>query len=237
MRSWSDIWHPIGRLIEVVGDQGRLKLGIARTACIADVLLGNDWRFRNTRDKNVQNMIQQVRDFRLVLEESVEDSVLWKSNDKTYGKVFSVSSTLEMVRVRREHVPWHRLLWFAQGIPRFAFIVWLAIRDRLSTGVKMRAWDQVQGRLFCGEQEETRDHLYFVCPYTYTLWLEVIGTLLQPAPTPYWEENVNAIMAGSHDRDSLSRYRSIIYGEKEMIEDTAGLLNRWVSLQRSLIKP
>ncbi|KAF3498813.1 hypothetical protein DY000_02056790, partial [Brassica cretica] len=185
VRSWSDIWHPIGRLIEVAGDQGRLKLGIARTACIADVL-----------------------------EESVEDSVLWKSNDKTYGKVFSVSSTLEMVRVRREHVPWHRLLWFAQGIPRFAFIVWLAIRDRLSTGVKMRAWDHVQGCLFCGEQEETRDHLYFVCPYTYTLWLEVIGTLLQPAPTPYWEENVNAIMAGSHDRDSLSRSRSIIYGEK-----------------------
>lgn len=35
------IWHPIGRLIEIVGDRGKLKLGISRQACIADVLVGN----------------------------------------------------------------------------------------------------------------------------------------------------------------------------------------------------
>lgn len=69
-----------------------------------------------------------------------------------------------MTQVRRQLVPWHKLIWFKQGVPRFAFITWLAVKDRLSTGVKMRAWGQIQGCLFCGEHEETRDHLFLRAP-------------------------------------------------------------------------
>ena len=60
-------------------------------------------------------------------------------------------------------------MWFAQGVPRYSFITWLAIRDRLSTGSRMRAWGQVQCCLLCGEPDETRDHLFFACPYIHLL--------------------------------------------------------------------
>lgn len=140
VRFWLDLWHPPGRLIEIVGDQGRLKLGTARNICISDVMVGNDWNFRNTRDRNVQSMIRQVKEFHVTLEENVEDAVLWKAGDQVYGKQFSVHSTWEMIRARREEVVWHKLVWYVQGVPRYAFITWLAVKEKLSTGVKMRAW-------------------------------------------------------------------------------------------------
>ncbi|KAF3572571.1 hypothetical protein F2Q69_00060208 [Brassica cretica] len=61
---------------------------------------------------------------------------------------------------------------------------------KLSTGDRMRTWGLVQGCLFCGEPNESRDHLFFSCPYTYTLWIEVIGTLLGRPPDPDWESTL-----------------------------------------------
>ena len=56
----------------------------------------------------------------------------------------------------------------------------------LSTGDRMRTWGQVQGCLFCGEPNETRDHLFFACLYIYTLWTKVLGTLLERPPDHDW---------------------------------------------------
>ncbi|CAG7909277.1 unnamed protein product, partial [Brassica rapa] len=33
----------------------------------------------------------------------------------------------------------------------------------------MRTWGIQQSCLFCGERDETREHLIFACPYTYTV--------------------------------------------------------------------
>ena len=184
VKFWTDIWHPIGRLIEIVGDRGRLKLGIAISACIADVLVENVWRFRRTRDTTVQNLIVKVQELGVELETNVQDEVLWKRKDDENGREFSAATTWEHIRCKRPVVVWSKLIWFAQGVPRYAFIAWLAVKDRLSTGSKMRAWGQVQCCVFCGEPDETRNHLFFACPYSYTLWLQVIGTLLRPPPSP-----------------------------------------------------
>ncbi|KAF3584120.1 hypothetical protein F2Q69_00031235 [Brassica cretica] len=47
--------------------------------------------------------------------------------------------------------------------------------------------------------EESRDHLYFVCPYTFTLWLEVTGTLLSNGASPDWNTTLQYLTARSHD--------------------------------------
>ncbi|CAG7862544.1 unnamed protein product, partial [Brassica rapa] len=39
---------------------------------------------------------------------------------------------------------WSKIVWFSQGVPRYAFITWLAIRDRLSTGHRTSQWGQPQ---------------------------------------------------------------------------------------------
>lgn len=64
----------------------------------------------------------------------------------------------------------------------------------------MRVWGITQGCPFCGEPEESRDHLFFGCPYTYGLWLQVSGSLLRPAPSPDWAEILARILSAGHDR-------------------------------------
>ncbi|KAF3542021.1 hypothetical protein F2Q69_00020166 [Brassica cretica] len=55
----------------------------------------------------------------------------------------------------------------------------------------MRAWGQVQGYILCGEPNETRDHLFFSCPYTFMLWIEVVGSLLGRPPDPDLESTLD----------------------------------------------
>ncbi|KAG5378430.1 hypothetical protein IGI04_026272 [Brassica rapa subsp. trilocularis] len=38
VRFWTDIWHPLGRLIEITGEVGTQNLGIARESKICEVL-------------------------------------------------------------------------------------------------------------------------------------------------------------------------------------------------------
>lgn len=77
-------------------------------------------------------------------------------------------------------------MWFLQAIPRHSFIVWLAAQDRLSTGVRMKNWGITQTCVFCGERNKFRDHLFFACPYTYTVWSALVATLMGTSITPDW---------------------------------------------------
>ena len=187
-------------MIEVIGERGTQKLGIVRNAKIADVLVDDQWRFRNSRDSGIEQVLAQIKAKPLLLTPNVDDGVKWKRGDVEYGSEFSAYSTWDMVRTQNAKVPWAKLIWFKQGVPRYAFITWLAVKDRLSTGSRMRTWGVIQGCTFCGEPEESRDHLFFACPYTYGLWLQIIGSLLRPAPSPDWNEILARILHSAHDR-------------------------------------
>ena len=53
---------------------------------------------------------------------------------------------------------------------------------------------------FCGEPDETRDHLFFACLYTFTLWIDVAGLLLGTSPDPDWYITMEQIAHHSHDK-------------------------------------
>ena len=89
---------------------------------------------------------------------------------------------------------------FSQGIPRYAFITWLAIRDRLSTGRRTSSWGQPQCCIFCMEPDETRDHIFFACPYTFMVWLKVTGNLFGLETDPDWDITLSRLLTGSYDR-------------------------------------
>lgn len=92
-------------------------------------------------------------------------------------------------------ITWSQVVWFQQGVPR------LAIKDKLSTGVRTRAWGCVQHfvfHFFCGERDESRDYLYFACPYTFTIWTRLCGNLLGTSITPDWSDTSNHLIHSSH---------------------------------------
>lgn len=77
-------------------------------------------------------------------------------------------------------------VWFGLRRQSQSFIVWLAARDRLSTGTRMRQWRITQVCMLCGEQDESRDHFFFECSYTFTVWKSIAGNLLGGFITPDW---------------------------------------------------
>lgn len=85
-----------------------------------------------------------------------------------YVSKFVSSDTWNQIRQLRDRVNWSKLVWFSQGIPRYAFITWLTIWDRLSTGHRTSIWGQPQCCVFCGEPDETRDQLFLLVPIS--LW-------------------------------------------------------------------
>ena len=191
MEFWLDIWHPMGHLIDVYGEIGTKKLGICRNARVCDVVVGTEWRFRSTRDRTLQAIVSQVRSFPVTITPDEEDEVMWKHGQDDFRDSFSSNKTWSLI--------WHRVIWFPRRVPRFAFFAWLAIKDRLSKGARMRNWGLTQPCLFCGEHVETRDHLYFACPYTYTVWIEVVGNLFGDAPDPDWETTLERITTRATD--------------------------------------
>lgn len=70
------------------------------------------------------------------------------------------------------------MVLFSQGILRCSFISWLAVKNRLATGDMMRSWGMIHECTSCEERDETRDHLFFACPYYYTVWDGLAGGLL-----------------------------------------------------------
>ena len=71
-----DMWYPKGRLIELTGELGTQKLGIARNARIYDVLVGGEWRIRVCRDQQLQRLVQEIHRFHVSV--NVIDEFLWK---------------------------------------------------------------------------------------------------------------------------------------------------------------
>lgn len=103
-----------------------------------------------------------------------------------YKPIFSSTRTWDHIRGRKTEVFWTTGVWFSQGVPRFSFIVWLAVRNRLSTGDRMRAWGIQQGCVLCGEPDETRDHVFFACPYFFTVWDKLVNRLTGRRRDPDW---------------------------------------------------
>ena len=47
--------------------------------------------------------------------------------------IYFAASAMESLRTHHSLVPWFNSVWFPQNIPRMGFMLWLAIKGRLST--------------------------------------------------------------------------------------------------------
>ncbi|KAL9830794.1 putative reverse transcriptase zinc-binding domain-containing protein [Arabidopsis thaliana] len=71
-------------------------------------------------------------------------------------------------------------VWFSNATPKYAFLTWLVVKNIVATGERMVKWKQNMDTscIFCQEPMETRDHLFFLCPYSRKVWEELMSGLL-----------------------------------------------------------
>lgn len=169
-------------------------MGVCRTASLADASCSTGWNIRRCGRRRFPQLCETIAATTVPDATAGPDIALWRHDQNVFKPKFSAARTWDYLRVKKPKVPWYRLVWFPQAVPRQAFLMWLAIQDRLSTGVRMRGWGIVQGCVFCGERDESRDHLYFACPYTFTVWLNI-------APiTPDWADTLSSILHSNRNR-------------------------------------
>lgn len=197
---WHDNWLRIGRLIDLTGATGTRYLGVTRNARVHDAVSSGQWSVRGQRSQNFKELHQMIQAEPVPSIELGEDTYLWKHEHDFYEEKFSAVRTWDLIRCKKNEVVWSRSVWFTQGIPLCAFIVWLAVQNRLSTGDRMRAWGVQQGCILCGERDETRDHLFFACPYSYTVWDRLASRLVGRRINPDWLDMFQFIQTGSSNQ-------------------------------------
>jgi hypothetical protein len=56
------------------------------------------------------------------------------------GKLFNFYGTWNALRDKQGCVDWWQVIWFPLIIPKHAFILWLAMKNALTTGDKLLRW-------------------------------------------------------------------------------------------------
>ncbi|KAG7589015.1 Reverse transcriptase zinc-binding domain [Arabidopsis suecica] len=184
---WYDTWSSMGKLFDNFGDRGCIDLGISKAATVEEVLSTHKGRRR--RVENLNKVEAEIEEIRLKRKPEEDDVNLWRWKTGFKGK-FSSNETWKLLRVEQPICSWAKGVWFSEATPKYAFITWLAMHDRLTTGVRMGKWNaqvDVSCKL-CDEPVETRNHLFFRCSYSRQIWETLAKGLLQNRYTLEWDQ-------------------------------------------------
>ncbi|XP_071699019.1 uncharacterized protein [Rutidosis leptorrhynchoides] len=114
-----------------------------------------------------------------------EDEVKWVTckGDKVN---YSTRQVWCDVRCNYTIKDWHHIVWFNQMVPKHAFILWLAIWNRLPTQDMLSKWNVCTSYScpLCDEMPDSVEHLFFECSYSRNVW-ETMKSLLLFKGLPY----------------------------------------------------
>lgn len=162
---WYDTWSKLGRLKYVLGERGIIVMGNSGNAVVADVL-GNHRRRRH-RERILNEIEDEIETLRLEPSQD-EDIPLWKQKEGIYANMFSSKKTWLQLRTFSSSCEWSRGIWFSQSTPKYSFLVWVALRNRLQTCDRMQMWNGLVNPVcvLCNEANETCSHLFFSCRFS-----------------------------------------------------------------------
>lgn len=121
-----------------------------------------------------------------------------------------------LIRDHKPVVAWARAVWTSRGIPKHNFFTWLVTLNRCPTKDRMISWGfQTDPTcVLCNSVPESRNHLFFDCNYSYSVW----NTLARKARTPairQWSRSITCMQGVStpkhHRLLSLLTWQAVIY--------------------------
>lgn len=127
---WFDVWSDMERLSDLVGDRGCIDMGISLSASVASVVQRRTRRHRC----DIYTMIEEALHKQRGKMKTGNDVPLWKNSMDTFKPVFSTRNTWYLIRSSAPKVSWYESTWFPYSTPKYAFIAWLAMHNRLTTG-------------------------------------------------------------------------------------------------------
>lgn len=167
-RFWTDHWTPFGKLEEFLNPSVSRRMGIPANATLRDINFNGNWLIQSPRSEN-QLMVQT---YLSTLELSQEEDVYtWKMDGNTLEK-YSTRLVYETLKRHAPLVSWVKTIWCKGGIPKHNFLAWLFVNNRCPTRDRLLGWGLTVDPmcLLCNSAPESRDHLLFICPYSWEVW-------------------------------------------------------------------
>ncbi|XP_013633236.1 PREDICTED: uncharacterized protein LOC106338914 [Brassica oleracea var. oleracea] len=178
-------------------------MGIRRGATVEEAVMNVRRRRRHRAD--ILNEIEaDITELKENLCPSTEDRSMWRRGSG-YKTSFSTNETWRILRVNYTQCSWSRSVWFPQATPKFLFIVWLAMLNRLSTMDRISSWSRGVDEtcVLCKCAPETKNHLFFGCSFSSQLWEYLVKGILGSAYTNDWNAVVLLITDQSMERKKL----------------------------------
>ncbi|KAJ6365576.1 hypothetical protein OIU76_030369 [Salix suchowensis] len=108
--------------------------------------------------------------------------------------------------MRNHHPPidTHLIIWQKGHIPRHAFMLWLATKQRLST------MDRHKTCALCREEDEDHNHLFFQCNYSKRVWESINEKADLHWPLMEWNHLVQWAASNIHRKNTMSMIAKLI---------------------------
>lgn len=167
-RFWTDNWSPYGNLRDFLQLRTNSSLGIQDMATLASLHSNSTWLLppaRSDRQVEVQALLTTIH---LTNE---DDFYEWEIEGRVHQN-YSIGMVYANLCVQGPAVTWCNIVWNKGGIPRHNFLTWLFVLNRCPTRDRIISWGLQTSPLclLCNTAPESRNHLFFECPYTWNIW-------------------------------------------------------------------
>ncbi|XP_013614852.1 uncharacterized protein LOC106378843 [Brassica napus] len=132
---WHKTWSSSGCLSDILGERVT-DLGLPAHTTVQEAMMFHRRRHRTT----ILNRIEDEIDERKANADNAEDVSLWKGIGGKYKKRSSTKTTWMLLRDQQPLCQWSKGVWFRHSTPKFAFMTWYALKNRLATGDRLLQW-------------------------------------------------------------------------------------------------
>ncbi|XP_024990498.1 uncharacterized protein LOC112524776 [Cynara cardunculus var. scolymus] len=206
--TWYDNWHPAGPLYRHISSHSILNSNISLSASVRDIVFQGNWTSPLLRDNSNPSICVSPLP---VLSPTTPDQLLWRTRD---GRLtpFSVREVWLSLRPNEPDVSWHHLVWFSQSIPRHAFILCVALKQRLKMHDKLRFWEAHSDLscAFCQNGPDSHSHLFFECPFPNLVWNGLKAKMNLNGVPDNWDDIISMLQQATKGKTIWSIIRRLV---------------------------
>lgn len=162
----------MGPLISAFGQTGPRALRLNLESQVCDAAHDGNWSLPHARSDEAETLLIVLTTIPPPSPARGPDKFLWRNGVGHFVQKFSAKTTWHSVREPAPVVPWHSLVWFKEGVPRYSFVTWMVALSRLPTRDRLNAWgiNVPLHCALCSSGLESHQHLFFHCPLVVALW-------------------------------------------------------------------
>jgi hypothetical protein len=159
---WFDPWVPEGTLVDILGDDLTIVPG-TELHKVSELIKDGVWDLSSFGFANIQATIQSI------CISDADDYWEWKA---TKSGICTLASAWEQIRERGEIFEFYDMVWFPHSSPKMSACLLKAFNNRLPVRERLKRFGIIQEEncVLCTSAIETRDHLFFQCPYVSYIW-------------------------------------------------------------------